>query len=378
MQNDLKYQVRSREIIDLVAAMRAGRLTLTPYFQRNLVWRDAHKKDFIETILKGYPFPQIFLARGPINLETLEADQCVVDGQQRLNAIRDFVSGELDVNGQLFSTLDPKKKEEFLKYEVAVIDFDLDAGDSRLKEVFHRLNRTYYSLSAIEKISSEFSASEFLLVARTLSGEIHLMVSGEIPEEEMTDDAESDSGEPISRAGAGGRFLKDPDISDESWAWLEQRSNGSYKNLLKEGKIFTEFEFARKVPLMFTLNVMCTYLTGYYNRNDKVRKYLEDKNSEFPEKQNVFDAIESAAAFISAMNLDATSMWWSKANFFTLICELMKLGQLDVARAPATSARLNKFAAMVPTDYALAAREAVGRKRERDLRGKVVADLVGA
>ena len=172
MQNDLRYQVRSREIVGLVTAMRTARLILSPYFQRNLVWRDTHKRDFIDTILKGYPFPQIFLARGPINLDTMEAYQCVVDGQQRLSTIRDYVDSKLDVDGRFFSDLPARVREEFLKYEVAVIDFDLDAGDVRLKEIFHRLNRTYYSLSAIEKIASEYSASEFLLVARVLSGEI--------------------------------------------------------------------------------------------------------------------------------------------------------------------------------------------------------------
>ena len=172
MQNDLKYTVRSREIIDLIAAMRSSRLTLSPYFQRNLVWREAHKRDFIDTIMKGYPFPQIFLARGPIDLDTMEASQAVVDGQQRLNAIRDFVDGKLDLEGKLFKELSAKEREDFLKYEVAVIDFDLDAGDPRLKDVFYRLNRTYYSLSAIEKLASEYSASEFMLVARVLCGEI--------------------------------------------------------------------------------------------------------------------------------------------------------------------------------------------------------------
>lgn len=102
MINDLKYTVRSREIVDLVAAMRNASITLSPYFQRNLVWREAHKKDFIDTILKGYPFPQIFLARGPIDLETMSASQAVVDGQQRLNAIRDFVQGKLEIEGKKF------------------------------------------------------------------------------------------------------------------------------------------------------------------------------------------------------------------------------------------------------------------------------------
>src|SRR3569623_5015 len=118
MENSLKYQVRSREIVDLIGAMRNGRLILSPYFQRNLVWRDGHKRDFIDTILNGYPFPQVFLARGPINLETMEASTCVVDGQQRLTAIREFVGGDLDVNGNHFADLDVKKKEDFLKYEV--------------------------------------------------------------------------------------------------------------------------------------------------------------------------------------------------------------------------------------------------------------------
>ena len=81
----------------------------------------------------------------------MEASQAVVDGQQQLNSIRDFVDGKLDFEGKLFRELTPKEREDFLKYEVAVIDFDLDAGDARLKDVFYRLNRTYYSLSAIRK-----------------------------------------------------------------------------------------------------------------------------------------------------------------------------------------------------------------------------------
>ena len=55
-----KYQVRSRELIDLVNEIRSKRLIMSPYFQRNLVWRLVHKVDFIKTILLGYPFPQIF------------------------------------------------------------------------------------------------------------------------------------------------------------------------------------------------------------------------------------------------------------------------------------------------------------------------------
>jgi hypothetical protein len=84
----------------------------------------------------------------------MEASDAVVDGQQRLNAIRDFVDGRLDFQSKFFMELPPKQPGDFLKYEVLVIDFDLDAADPRLKDVFHRLNMIYYSLSAIEKLAS--------------------------------------------------------------------------------------------------------------------------------------------------------------------------------------------------------------------------------
>ncbi len=370
MQNDLRYQVRSREIIDLVTAMRTSRLTLSPYFQRNLVWRDTHKRDFIDTILNGYPFPQIFLARGPIDLDTMQASQCVVDGQQRLNTIRDYVDGKLDIGGKIFSDLPPRDREEFLKYEVAVIDFDLDAGDPRLKEVFHRLNRTYYSLSAIEKIASEYSASEFLLVARVLSGEITRTQNEDDEDDgiEVTEDADVHD--------SMNRFSRDPGIDETTWSWLLERADGPYASLIQNRNIFTTFEFDRKVPLMFTLNVMCTYLTGYYNRNDRVRKLLEDKNSEFKEKEEVIEALNLAAEFVKELRIPEQSMWWNKANYFSLICEIARCGGTARQGAELIRERLLAFAANVPQDYALAAREAVGRKSQRELRATAIRTIL--
>lgn len=370
MQNDLKYTVRSREIIDLVAAMRSSRLTLSPYFQRNLVWRDAHKRDFIDTIMKGYPFPQIFLARGPIDLDTMEASQAVVDGQQRLNSIRDFVDGKLDFEGKTFRELAPKEREDFLKYEVAVIDFDLDAGDARLKDVFYRLNRTYYSLSAIEKLASEYSASEFMLVARVLCGEI----VGQPPDDDELGEvgSENDAEEPLP----ANIFSRDPGIDSETWNWLLSQAEGPFTNLVRSKEIFTSFEFDRKVPLMFTLNIMCTYMTGYFQRNNRVRKYLEERASSFPERDEVIGAINAAGDYINSMALPDGSMWWNKANFFTLVSELSRLPETMKQSPQAMNRKLLEFADKVPTDYALAAREAVGQKAERELRGKVVRKLL--
>lgn len=368
MENELRYQVRSREIVDLYTAMHTSRLTLKPYFQRNLVWRDTHKRDFIDTILKGYPFPQIFLARGPINLETMEAEQCVVDGQQRLNTIRDFITGKLAAHdGKYFPDFTPREREAFLKYEVAVIDFDLDAGDTRLKDVFYRLNRTYYSLSAIEKIATEYSASEFLLVGRVLCGEI----TTNDEEDELLEDDMSDSDDQQANM-----FDRDPGINTETWEWLLAHQDGHYAQIITDRNVFTPFEFDRKVPLMFTLNVMCTYLAGYFNRNDRVRKYLEDRNDEFPERDEVIQKINDAAQYIRALELPEGSMWFSKANFFSLLCEVARGRNSILSDNGLVKDRLVTFSKSVRPDYSLAAREAVGRKNQRELRARVIRELI--
>ena len=49
----IPYNVRSRYLVDLINEVREGKLILAPYFQRKLVWRIAHKVDFIKTILLG-------------------------------------------------------------------------------------------------------------------------------------------------------------------------------------------------------------------------------------------------------------------------------------------------------------------------------------
>ncbi|WP_339929538.1 DUF262 domain-containing protein [uncultured Brevundimonas sp.] len=378
MQNDLRYRVTSREIGDLLSGLKAGTLIVSPYFQRNLVWRDTHKREFIETILEGYPFPQIFLARGPIDLETMRAFTCVVDGQQRLNAIREFAAGNIEVGGRKFFQLTSEEKTEFVKYEVPVIDFDLDVGDPRLKDVFKRLNRTFYSLSAIERMATEFSASEYMLIARLLSDDIPVDDEADQEASAGIDEVDDAGGEPVEGVPVEifeNAFLRDPGISEEKWAWLVDRARGNFPVLLATADVFSPYEFQRKVPLMFVLNIMTTVLSGYYNRNVRVKSYLEDFSEEFDASDEVVDRLNAVASEVDALNLPAESIWWNKANFFTLIVEMFSFGgrELNVA---ATRAGLLAFEAALPADYAFAAREAVNNKTQRETRAGHVQGLL--
>src|SRR5208283_1822012 len=123
------YQIRSRVLLDLVNEIRNGRLILSPYFQRELVWRKTHKQDFITTILLGFPFPQIFLSRGNIDVENMVVTSLIVDGQQRMSTIMEFVDSKLDVDNRFFKNFTPEEKNTFLKYEIPVIDLDLADND---------------------------------------------------------------------------------------------------------------------------------------------------------------------------------------------------------------------------------------------------------
>jgi uncharacterized protein with ParB-like and HNH nuclease domain len=68
-------------------------------YQRKLVWNVEEKRDFIDSLLKGFPVPIILLA------EVTRQDRKyfeIIDGMQRLNAIMSFIEGEFVLNNHYF------------------------------------------------------------------------------------------------------------------------------------------------------------------------------------------------------------------------------------------------------------------------------------
>lgn len=211
----IEYRVRSVSLLNLVNDIRGSRLIPDAYFQRNLVWREVHKRDFIETILKGYPFPQIFISKGKVDVESMSTISCIVDGQQRCNAIVGFIEGEFEVDGKTYAKLSETQKSNFLKYEVAVIELELENNDPKVQEIFQRINRTSTSLTFIEKLASQYSTSEFMLVAKLLTDQILLDRSGD-------DD-----------------FREDPNIPDEFYSWASKQRINNFQKLINEKGIFS-------------------------------------------------------------------------------------------------------------------------------------------
>ncbi len=342
----IRYQVRSKELIDLVNEIKSKRLIMSPYFQRNLVWRDIHKVDFIKTILMGLPFPQIFIAKGTIDLESMTSTSCIVDGQQRMSTIVEYINGTFKVDKMYFKELSPEVQEEILKYQIPIIDLDLNNDAPEVKEIFQRLNRTFYSLNGIEKLSTEYASSEFMLFSKHLTGEI------------IFENENGDEDEQLLRI--------DPSIPSTFIEWAKESDAQYFKMLMVEGGIFTPYEISRQVHLMYALNLVATFLGGIYNRNDLATRYLNDYKEVFEDKDSILAKIEVTSKYILDLHLPQESYWLNKANMFSLFSFL---NSSNIENTPTDiKERLSNFENNIPPEYQIAAKEGVNNRKERLIR----------
>jgi hypothetical protein len=143
-------------ISDFVTWDRQRTLVLNPTFQRRSVWSPAARSYLIDTILRQMPIPKIYL-RTMIDPRRQTAVREIVDGQQRMRAILDFVNNRFalttragEFRGLRFESMEEDQQVQLLSYPLGV-DQLLNASDSDVLEVFARLNTYTVSLNAAEK-----------------------------------------------------------------------------------------------------------------------------------------------------------------------------------------------------------------------------------
>jgi len=345
----IPYQIRSVQLINLVRDIKNGSLVPNAYFQRNLVWRELHKKELIKTIQLGYPFPLIFISQGGIDIERMTATSCIVDGQQRCDAIVSFVEGDFKVDGRFFNEFSDVEKTTFFKYEIPVCEIDILNTDRQVLEMFKRINRTSNSLTNIEKIASEFGASYYMLVAKLLSDQIDINSTAY---EDKSDD-----------------LTIDPNIPESFIIWAKTINCVSTRELMISDNIFSSIDIARKVNLQYMLNLMSTYIDGFYNRNDRIEENLNLYVEEFSLKDSLVSNFEKVSSFYLSLNLEKSSIWYNKANFFSLFTflsqQISKNIQLDAVEFR------SQLVSFEPNDeYKIAAKEGVNNLKERQLRDR--------
>src|SRR5260370_19569449 len=82
------YKAMTKSILDLLHNYDEGHLQLAPGFQRKSVWAERDRRQLIESILRNYPLPAIFLYK---RQESGKLVFDVIDGKQRLESILMFV-----------------------------------------------------------------------------------------------------------------------------------------------------------------------------------------------------------------------------------------------------------------------------------------------
>jgi uncharacterized protein with ParB-like and HNH nuclease domain len=91
----MKLTPSEPDLQSIVSRIDNNDIDLQPDFQRQEVWSTKKKRHFIDTILRGWSIPPIHL------VETDHYRLEVLDGQQRLSAIRDFLHDEFSIDGNI-------------------------------------------------------------------------------------------------------------------------------------------------------------------------------------------------------------------------------------------------------------------------------------
>ena len=150
------------QIRDMIEKPEA--INLRPEYQRRLRWTNTQKSKLIESLLLNIPVPPVFF------YEADAAKYEVMDGQQRLNTIRDFFAGDfalsslkvLDpLNGLRYTKCPPRVKRTLDRATISVIVLLMESESERPAEgqlsitdirrlVFDRLNTGGRQLNAQE------------------------------------------------------------------------------------------------------------------------------------------------------------------------------------------------------------------------------------
>lgn len=124
-------------------------LDLKPDFQRGEVWQSSKKKLLIDSILRMWHVPPIHVVLLP------DGTSEVLDGQQRLTAIREFIENKFSIDGHIepndqqiiemhnkkYKDFDAEQKRNFDRYLLKIYEIK-DYNQGEPSELFFRLNQT--------------------------------------------------------------------------------------------------------------------------------------------------------------------------------------------------------------------------------------------
>lgn len=116
------FNTRNYSVRDFEEWQQRDELVLQPKFQRREVWSEKARSYLIDTIIRGKPIPKIYM-RQDVNPKTRRVVREIVDGQQRLHSVLNFLKDGFkisrahsdDFGGKTFSQLNEDAQRDILK-----------------------------------------------------------------------------------------------------------------------------------------------------------------------------------------------------------------------------------------------------------------------
>jgi hypothetical protein len=242
-------------------------LELAAPFQRNPVWTNTQKAFLIDTILNQFPIPELYMQ--DVVSGNGEEQYIVVDGQQRVRAVLDFLQGNYSLDGEEVSRqwrnlrfeelgVDEKKVVFGYKFVVRILPQMSEEG---LRKIFTRLNRNVVALNEQE----------------------------------------------LRNATYWGSFIKAIQyISDDDLFW-------------SDSGIFSANDHRRMIDQEYISELAIAYLHGPQNKKDKLNDYYQLYEDNFDSRDRMVSEFRKITSEIDQIlpNLKETR-WRKKSDFYTL------------------------------------------------------------
>ncbi len=179
---ELRYESVNKDVQDIINLKEDGHLNLEPGFQRASVWSERDRQKLIDSIVRGWPLPSIFVHRRAENGEMVYD---VIDGKQRLESILMFVGQmrgkrywakvQLPGDGERewvdWKSLCRRRQQHVITgYKLQMIQVDGEPAD--VIELFVRINSTGKALTSAERRHAQFYNSPFLKAAGKLAASL--------------------------------------------------------------------------------------------------------------------------------------------------------------------------------------------------------------
>lgn len=286
-----------RKVID---DFNEEQLIIDPSYQRRKVWLLPDKVRLIETILLDLVIPEVFFWPAETDPETGKTITHIVDGQQRITSIIEFINNEFSLTekhllddgikmrcgNKIFSELDNEDKIRLWNYSISTVVIDRTFNKNAIKQLFFRLNLTNYSLNAQEKLNS-----------------------------------------------------KDSIFGDKAEAL-------SALDFWKNCKVFSATDARRMQDVRYCCSIYILAKEGIVDQtgDTKINDYYKDYADEFDSDKILYTKIENAMDIITMLRDKSTQSFISKkAQMYTLFSMAFKMIDNDVSLLPEIIERFKVF-----------------------------------